>query len=232
MPAPPGTPGGAIPGGMNPSSRLRFVQDLLAGVNAQDTPGNEVGVLAWMKAEGGTAHFNPLNTTQHVAGSTSYNSAGVQNYPSHDAGVQATVQTLSNGKYAAILGALRGDSGPQAIASAIGRSPWGTNGTLVAAVAAGWGNRMSPAAYAYANGTVEAGDRSGISRGVKSAAGALTSPLGALGTFLGALLDRSTWIRLAEVIAGLALGLGGLFIIARAVAADQVAGLAGKAFGK
>lgn len=54
---------------------------------------------AWARAEGGTARFNPWNTTEPWPGATGYNSAGVKNYPSAYAGVQATVRTLRNGYY-------------------------------------------------------------------------------------------------------------------------------------
>jgi hypothetical protein len=60
-------------------------------------------LAAWHACEGGTATFNPLNTTQKEAGSTQYNSAGVQNYPDQATGLRATVDTLRNGNYDGIV---------------------------------------------------------------------------------------------------------------------------------
>jgi hypothetical protein len=62
---------------------------------------------AWARAEGGTAAFNPLNTTEPWRGATDYNSAGVKNYPSGRAGIAATVATLDNGYYKGIVHDLR-----------------------------------------------------------------------------------------------------------------------------
>jgi hypothetical protein len=44
-------------------------------------------------------------------------------------------------------------------------------------------------------------------------------------SFLGTLGDRSTWIRIGEVVAGLALGIGGLFLLGRILIAEQAGGL-------
>lgn len=49
---------------------------------------------AWQRAEGGTAQWNPLNTTEPMNGTTNYNSAGVKNYPSPVSGIAATALTL------------------------------------------------------------------------------------------------------------------------------------------
>lgn len=61
----------------------------------------------WQKYEGGTAAYNPLNTTLEMPGSTEYNSAGVQEYQSAEQGAEATVSTLKNGYYPDVLAALK-----------------------------------------------------------------------------------------------------------------------------
>lgn len=52
----------------------------------------------WLQAqaqlEDTAARYNLLATTRNEPGSTNFNSAGVQNYPSYTAGVRATVETL------------------------------------------------------------------------------------------------------------------------------------------
>ena len=62
---------------------------------------------AWAKAEGGSAAFNPLNTTEPWPGATDYNTAGVKNYPNGAAGIAATAKTLTNGFYDGIVADLR-----------------------------------------------------------------------------------------------------------------------------
>lgn len=88
---------------------VSFWQKVLEYVNALPTANNISILQKWQPFEGGNAAFNPLNTTQKEPGSTEYNSAGVQNYPSQAVGEIATAKTLINGYYAHILLALRTD---------------------------------------------------------------------------------------------------------------------------
>jgi hypothetical protein len=91
---------------------------------------NVGAITAWERAEGGhwanSARFNPLNTTQPEPGSWSMNSAGVQAYPSWRSGFAATLATLGNGHYPAILSALSAGTSARAVAGAVAASPWGT----------------------------------------------------------------------------------------------------------
>jgi hypothetical protein len=64
----------------------------------------------WQHYEGGSARFNPLNTTRPANGSTPYNSAGVQQYASEASGASATALTLLNGRYPSIVAAMRADT--------------------------------------------------------------------------------------------------------------------------
>lgn len=76
---------------------------------------------------------NPLNTTEPGYGSTStVNSAGVRVYPTEAQGVAAVVATLLNGRYPAIVAALRAGNGAQAIAQTGEIRTWGTNPSCVA----------------------------------------------------------------------------------------------------
>lgn len=108
----------------------KFAQDLLAGIGAPDTPENERVISAWMRAEGGADHNNPLNTTQDAPGASNFNDVGVKTYTSYEQGVQATVQTLLNGMYGNIIDTLRKGSDANAVADAIAASPWGTGGLV------------------------------------------------------------------------------------------------------
>lgn len=106
---------------------------LLKRLGIQQTPGAVQGLVGWAQAEGGNwnndARFNPLNTTQGAKGARPINSVGVKSYGSWDQGLEATVQTLRNGRYGVILKALQAGD-PSQLASAIGKTPWGTNAAL------------------------------------------------------------------------------------------------------
>lgn len=113
-------------------------KQILLGVGAPLTPSNLSYVNAWQQAEGGRATNNPFNTTQPLGNASSYNSVGVRNYPTPQAGIQATIDTLKNGRYGNIIAALRQGNDPMAAANALAASPWGT-GSLVQKILGGGG---------------------------------------------------------------------------------------------
>lgn len=126
-------------GGLGPALRMaengQFTQftwakALLVAMRFPVTADNVAAVTAWEMAEGGhwynTAYFNPLNTTQSMPGATVFNSVGVKAYTSWKQGLEATVKTLRNGYYGAIIEALRRGNDAEAVARAVGASPWGT----------------------------------------------------------------------------------------------------------
>ena len=105
-----------------------FYARILSGIGAPITPENKKFFYAWRAAEGGTAAFNPFNTTKSSKGSTNYNSVGVKNYVDDVHGADATIKTLLHSRYSGIVNALR-DGGPGAAheaALALSKSPWGT----------------------------------------------------------------------------------------------------------
>lgn len=83
-------------------------------------------LVAWAWAEDSEAQWNPWDTTEPGYGGWKYNSVGVRNYPSEADGLQAWWRTLTNGYYPEVLAELKAGTSAVAIASAIGRSPWGT----------------------------------------------------------------------------------------------------------
>jgi len=133
-----------------------YFTGILKGVGAPITPANLTALSAWHQAEGGQAANNPFNTTQPLQGATSYNSVGVRNYPTPEAGIQATVQTLTNGRYGNILGALKAGNDPTAVARAIAQSPWGTGSGVLRVLGAGEGAQtpLTPTAPAMPSGPV------------------------------------------------------------------------------
>ncbi len=104
---------------------------ILKGVGAPVTQNNITYMRAWRRAEGGKATFNPFNTTQKYQGATNYNSVGVKNYPTMEAGIEATVKTLLNGRYNDIVDSLKSDSPPQVTAASKSLSVWGTGGGVL-----------------------------------------------------------------------------------------------------
>lgn len=102
-------------------------KSLLASGGFPQTPANIGSINAWQQREGGGGQNNPLNTTQKMPGSTSFNSVGVQNYPSMQEGVRATLITLHNGRYNDILMRLRSGNGFLGVPLA-GLSTWSGGG--------------------------------------------------------------------------------------------------------
>jgi len=111
-------------------TQLTWAQALLVAMRLPVTADNVAAITAWEMAEGGhwynTAYYNPLNTTQDMPGATVFNSVGVKAYTSWKQGLEATVKTLKNGYYDAIIEALRRGNDAAGVAQAVGNSPWGT----------------------------------------------------------------------------------------------------------
>ncbi|HEY3833247.1 MAG TPA: hypothetical protein VGO03_13205 [Acidimicrobiia bacterium] len=116
------------------AARTQFANDVLSALGAPQTAQNVQAIVAWAQAEGTKAANNPLATTESAPGATSFNSVGVKNYPTYAEGVQATVATLTNGRYSNILAALADGSSAQNVAQAIAHSPWGTGTGVIRAL--------------------------------------------------------------------------------------------------
>jgi hypothetical protein len=108
-------------------TRVQFAQAVLQALGQPITPQATNNLVAWQQAEGGNAQYNPLNTTLNLGlpGETTYNSAGVQNYPSYQAGVTATAKTLEEPQYQSVVANL--NSSPSAFDATVTSSPWGTH---------------------------------------------------------------------------------------------------------
>jgi len=107
-------------------NRTQFAYQLLAALGVRPTYDNVAAIAAWETLENTQALNNPLATERvmGVPGEDNFNSVGVRNYPTLAVGVAATVVTLSNGLYGAILGALPNGTFAE-IANAVDASPWG-----------------------------------------------------------------------------------------------------------
>ena len=96
-------------------------------------------LYAWRQAEGKAGKYNPFNTNKKLKNSTSFNEVGVQNYENAQDGLEATIKTLLNGRYACIVNGLRNDIGARQIANCESLKTWGT-GDLVKKVVDGYEN--------------------------------------------------------------------------------------------
>lgn len=88
----------------------------------------------WRLCEGGTARYNPLNTTEPMPGATDYNSAGVKNYVSGTQGIEAMYLTLVNGHYNHLVADMRSRtlSALQIAERNVANiETWGTNPTCI-----------------------------------------------------------------------------------------------------
>lgn len=124
-----------------------FAKSLLAYNGWPETQSNINYLVAWEAAEGGnwnnTAAYNPLNTTLQTSGSANTtidtgNGVYVQSYPTWQAGIQATSQTLNSGQYNAIVSALQNGNASSSFASSSAMtsqiSQWGTNVSTIGTV--------------------------------------------------------------------------------------------------
>lgn len=110
---------------------VKWARDFLTKIGMPITSENVRAISAWEQAEGTSAQFNPLATTQGgYAGEWSFNSVGVKNYLSYQDGIDANAKAIENGRYGNILGALKAGNNAMGVAQAIANSPWGT-GSLV-----------------------------------------------------------------------------------------------------
>lgn len=103
-----------------------FYALVLSGLGAPVNQANLSILRAWQKAEGGTASWNPFNTTAKMPGATPYNNNNgypVMNYRSETDGVAATIKTLKLGYYKIIVAGLKA-SNPAIAISGIVASPW------------------------------------------------------------------------------------------------------------
>lgn len=88
---------------------------------------------AWFQSEGGSAWYNPTNTTMIEPGAWNYNNVGVKNYPDKDTGLKAVKDTFrSPGQgYDRIITAFKRNDSARDIVQAIGSTNWGTSSTLL-----------------------------------------------------------------------------------------------------
>lgn len=113
-------------------TRNEFARRFIDGIGAQHCDRNAWALISWMQAEGGTALWNPLNTTQPMPGDSIYNWVGVRNYPDFQTGLAATIKTIKQTHpslgYVPILSSLRSCARARRTLKYVEASAWGTGG--------------------------------------------------------------------------------------------------------
>jgi hypothetical protein len=113
------------------TDRDAWAIDLLARLdNSQPSADIVAFVVAWTRAEDGGSgaidRHNPLNTTQDAPGAWPINGVGVKGYPDYETGMNATIETLTNGLYDPLVIGLQTNDAQLAL-QGLCASPWGTS---------------------------------------------------------------------------------------------------------
>jgi hypothetical protein len=209
---------------------------ILNSLGATDTQNSEMALVCWMVKEGGTSggSSNPLNTKEPWPKAKRL-ANGVYAYDSDNDGLAATVKTLKNGYYDAIVHALRNDTDYVTTCRYIDSSVWGTKGAYTVAVGVKASGGYGGAIYkAYEKRNVPTTGHSVFSGvpggGIVTGAESAVSALGSVGDFLGKLTDPHTWYRVGQVLFGaILIGLGFYAIVSNTSVGQAAMGAAGKA---
>jgi hypothetical protein len=125
----PPPPPAAAPAMHAANDREAWALDFLAALGNTRPSAATVGmVVEWTLAEdagpGAFSRNNPLNTTQPgYHETTTINSDGVKGYQTRQDGLQATIRTITNGRYDPVVAALLAND-PDAAKVALWSSPW------------------------------------------------------------------------------------------------------------
>ena len=95
-------------------SEKSAIDAMLTAMMAPTTGANVSSMAGWIQKETPwppVARYNPMNTTLNEPGATTYNSAGVKNYPTWQEGIAANAQTIVSSGYSSILADLRAGTG-------------------------------------------------------------------------------------------------------------------------
>jgi len=114
------------------ADRCQWAVDFLGHMGFPNSANNQMALLGWMQGEGSPCRNNPLDTTENCCGGSNCNGAGVKNYPSWAAGLDASAQTLRLSYYNNIRAHFAASSDPITTATAIASSPWGTHDAVSA----------------------------------------------------------------------------------------------------
>ena len=197
-----------------------FADAVLRAIGAPVTAVNEKALVAWEAQAGGhwnnSRQYNPLNTTQKEPGASYGGAQGnIGSYNSWQQGLDATVTTLTNGRYGSIVDALKRQDA-QGFQKAVNSSPWGTHGVDVTKDYSGYGSKKSGGGGGILGDiTGGIGDAAGVigdglshipGVGAVEGAGKAVANTGeAVAKITGTLFSASFWVRVAFIVIGFTL---------------------------
>lgn len=196
--------------------------DFLTRIGAPTSPGNVAAVIAWEQAEGGhfvnNATYNPLNTTEPAGATKSINSVGVKAYPSYEAGMAATLKTITSpanagfGYPAIVAGFQRND--PLGALNALAASKWGTG-----SLALKFFPDVSKNLPTMGNTAGDPANLLGATKDATPGLGLGDNPITTLVGFVAHaaawIANRHNWVRILEVVGGAVAILVGLVALTR-----------------
>lgn len=117
-------------------SQIPFAQAFLTSLGAPQSADNMNFMIAWQRAESGNfnEYNNPLNTTLKKPGSWGVNDNNgfpVQGYPSFELGVEASVDTILEPRYATVVDDLVNSRPAETTGADLIASGWGTGQLLL-----------------------------------------------------------------------------------------------------
>jgi len=173
----------------NPTDPSQYAADVLTEAGLPDTASNEKLLEDQMTVEGMPgSEDNPLATSEPEAGSSTVNSAGVQEYPTLAEGAQAEAQTLDQPNMKSIYNALlSGTATPNQYATGLAASSYeGSNPAANAAYATSFLQDAGQPTTNFPGGSASSGYDSGLQGLVDSGASqALTDQAASTSTGAG-----------------------------------------------
>lgn len=205
----PTTPAASPTVAVPPPTLKNFIDDFLTASGDKITAGDEAALEQVAQIEGPNLRYNPFNTVQTEPGSTSFNSAGVQQYADFGSGVAASVALFSDpaAKAAGIPQALA--SGNQAAVNAAFHKfyeSWGSNVNFASVKGADPNQLVGAKGAFFDAGTTTtgsyAGPGSGVVNGIESSAQAAEDAAGVLTSAYSWLTNTSNLIRVGIFVLG------------------------------
>lgn len=124
---------GVFPGSQNasgqPATYQDFFTDVLTRLGYPVTQANLRALATVTVIEGPNDRYNPLNSVVPYGASTSFNSVGVQDYGTYDAGVGGTVALLQGTTWTGVDSALQAGTSESAVVNAFANAyaSWGSH---------------------------------------------------------------------------------------------------------
>jgi len=115
---------------LSESESLEILIEVLKGIGVSRPNDAQIKMMKiWRQKEGGSATYNPFNTTYKLDGTSTFNDDGVKNYLTKSDGITATIKTLKLERYTKIVEAIKNiktNDDLDNIIQIINKSSWGS----------------------------------------------------------------------------------------------------------